>query len=401
MKMGKGRRIRLFRREHGWKKSTRNLIKILKNRCNIFAQKNKAKCYEVPSETQIPDSVWRRIAKWIRRHCKKLCVCTSAHRSESSNDVSEEKACACSPINVVVNSASIITLKKLPVCTTSDLSGSSSEAAPVPIVKFLDSKPSTSKDPFEGEEDSELSSLWYRIPTCYSDDDSSPEPTPRPFAKIVEQRLSLDYIERMDIEYAIIRSMDTEQCESPDFMETLPRPGDNKPKMSFFAGWDGPNPFIRLPGQTPPGSCTPSVWEGFTELRNSTTFFRPISPSSSSFGSGDSEVETNKIHEVDAISIERKEAGNANTEVEQLMDWLLKKVEKNIGEIGDTESDLMGANLVQEEDIAPRFDLAIVEEIVNADTIDPTIVDEVEEEDIEMVVAECMSWMLGEIEKRI
>nr|XP_039272379.1 uncharacterized protein LOC120346658 isoform X2 [Styela clava] len=66
--------------------------------------------------------------------------------------------------------------------------------------------------------------------------DLSREPSPpHPFEKILRERNSLNYIEKMDIEYAKIRSLDSDGSESPDYMQALLRPSEIKQRPSFFS----------------------------------------------------------------------------------------------------------------------------------------------------------------------
>nr|XP_039273964.1 uncharacterized protein LOC120347918 [Styela clava] len=171
--MGNGKRIRVYRRQINWPKSVIKVSKSLKKCANIFRKKQKKKTQKESSRATISSSVIITILNWFRTHCITFCACL--HRKQG------------------------------------DGAGSSWE--------IWDQEASVSGIQCKNGTDGEIDSLQYQLPRSFSDDDFFREPTPpHPFAKILEQRQSLDYIERMDIQYAMIRSMDPDQSESPDFM---------------------------------------------------------------------------------------------------------------------------------------------------------------------------------------
>nr|XP_039251102.1 uncharacterized protein LOC120328639 [Styela clava] len=216
--MGKGRRIRVFRRQLGWKKSINKAAKALKKLAKIFCRRQQEELEKDPSKGELPPAVLNIILDWARKQSRKLCVCMQSQERETENF---EENLPSAPDST----------KSLSVCSQ-------------PARLLQDACCSGHHNKNNKKE--EATSLWYQLSPSFSEEDLSREPTSsHPFEKILRERNSLDYIERMDIEYAKIRSLDSDESESPDYMLALSRPSE-------------PNPFFSLPGNTPP--LFPSDW---------------------------------------------------------------------------------------------------------------------------------------------
>nr|XP_039272378.1 uncharacterized protein LOC120346658 isoform X1 [Styela clava] len=209
--MGQGKRIRVFRRQIGWEKSINKAAKALKKYGKICSKRQKEELEKDPSKGELPQSILNIILDWARKQSKKLCVCMQSQEKETENFEED-----------------IPSTPQKPDVTRS--------RSAYPQSVRLDPDACCSGHCTKNNKKEEASSLWYQLSPSFSEEDLSREPSPpHPFEKILRERNSLNYIEKMDIEYAKIRSLDSDGSESPDYMQALLRPSEIKQRPSFFS----------------------------------------------------------------------------------------------------------------------------------------------------------------------
>ncbi|XP_077970706.1 uncharacterized protein LOC120328639 isoform X2 [Styela clava] len=306
--MGKGRRIRVFRRQLGWKNSINKAAKALKKLAKIFCRRQQEELEKDPSKGELPPAVLNIILDWARKQSKKLCVCMQSQERETENFEGDLPSTPLAPDAT----------KSLSVCSQ-----------PARLVQNACCSGHHNKN----NKREEATALCYQLSPSFSEEDLSREATPpHPFEKILRERNSLEYIERMDIEYAKIRSLDSDGSESPDYMLALSRSREVKQRPSFFSDWNRPNPFFSLPGNTPPPF--PSDWNFNKESKDCLeckSFTPAASPEPECEEAKDA---TDEISEVKTADIEKEKTSDIQIAmvVAERMNWMLEQVDNVLGE---------------------------------------------------------------------
>ncbi|XP_039272761.2 uncharacterized protein LOC120347021 [Styela clava] len=335
--MGQGkRRIRVFRRQVGWQKSINKAVKAFKKCAKLFCRRQKEELEKDPSKGELPPTILNIIRDWARKQSSKLCVCMQSQERETESFEEDHPIGKYTSTIQLTPQAPDVTISRS-VCSQ-----------PVRLVQDA----CCSGHCIRNNKKEEATSLWYQLSPSFSDEDLSREPTPpHPFEKILSERNSLDYMERMDIEYAKIRSLDSDGSESPDYMLALLPPSEAKQRPSFFSDWNRPNPFFRLPGNTPPPF--PSDWNINKESEDCAKS-KQITPTASP----ESEYEvandvTDGIPEVKTADIEKEKTTDIQIAmaVAERVNWMLEQVENNVEENSSNDSNIKDHVKLNETDV--------------------------------------------------
>nr|XP_039273977.1 uncharacterized protein LOC120347931 [Styela clava] len=318
--MGQGkRRIRVFRRQVGWQKSINKAVKAFKKCAKLFCRRQREELEKDPSKGELPPTILNIIRDWARKQSSKLCVCMQSQEREAEKESFEEDH----PIGKYTS-----TIQLAPQAPDVTISRSVC-SQPVGLVQDA----CCSRHCIRNNIKEQATSLWYQLSPSFSDEDLSREPTPpHPFEKILRERNSLDYMERMDIEYAKIRSL-------------------AKQRPSLFSDWNRPNPFFRLPGNTPPPF--PSDWN-FNKESEDCAESKQLTPTVSP----ELEYEvandvTDGIPEVKTADTEKEKTTDIQIAmaVAERVNWMLEQVENNVEENSSNDSNIKDHVKLNETDV--------------------------------------------------